>query len=231
VVEQLLEKFTQLGGQDTLVKYVIVDAFDHLAQVLLLMWLGARGEVAQQQVTLVTPLQQACGVLAPSSAEPPVVQQAQPLSLSPIWGPIAAALRAVAAAIAAAASGKPRAGGSATTLRAMHEKRAQQCVVHLVEHIEHVVQLQAEKAGAGGDVLQLQQLKEQEEAAGLAAADALADMQCILCPMRHAPVEAALAGLCRQLLAAWLAALEVQQQELVDAVVHAVGVVAAGKHT
>jgi hypothetical protein len=65
----------------------------------------------------------------------------------------------------------------------------------------------------------------EEEEATWAAADELATLlNTVVAEGGHAAVEAA--GLCRQLLAAWLASGQQLQQEMVEAVVHAAQVVA-----
>jgi hypothetical protein len=109
VVTQLLEAYTQLHSDTG--EHAAKTAITHLAQVLLLMWLGACGEMVEQRLALVTPLQQACGVVPPQ-AESAMVQQGPQMSGPASWGPVRASLQAVVAAAAPAAQTSAAACGA-----------------------------------------------------------------------------------------------------------------------
>jgi hypothetical protein len=249
VVERLLNKYTQLQQHQRM------RALTHLAMVLVLVWLGACGEVVQQRVTLVTPLQQACGVVPPPQGQQPPQQPAGELSMVPGWGLVqtaleevmsAAAAAAPAAAAAAAAAAEDSADDSDDGDSSAYEDDMQTYNVYLddpqtikqnlKQHLQHlkaamqrVMELHASEAGASGSKKQLCQRQQEVENNTWAAADALADL---FCPFStggdYAAVEAAAAGLCRQLLVGWLAAREQLRQEMVEAVVDAAPVMAAG---
>jgi hypothetical protein len=229
VVTRLLEEHTQLQQQGSR------NALTHLSQLMLLVWLGVCGEVVQQRVTLVTPLQQACGVLLLHGQQAPL-HQAQQLPVPPSWGAIRGAAEAVAAAVASAA-GEPAAAGvdressAGEAAQAVQQQErdgpsAHRVFNNMVCSVEWVFQRQAAQASIAGDV---EQPEWQEETAKAAAVNCLGGLlKCFVAEGSDAAVVAAAAELRRQLLAAWWGGLEQLQQEMVEGVVGAVQLVGAG---
>jgi hypothetical protein len=236
-----------------------------------MLWLGVCWEVVQQQVALVTPLQQACGGLLPRSQQAAVqqaevvqaaavqaqqtavvdavaqqaaevqVQQAAQVTMPPSWGPIRTALGEVVAATVAA-FGEPAGSEDASSsadegVPKTMQQYQDQNLGRLVAAVERVVELQATPPDAASSEEQLYSISrvrhdplKEEEQARWAAADALPVLlDTAVADGQYGLVEAAGAGLCRALLAAWLGAQEQLRQERVEGVVGAVQAVAAGK--
>jgi hypothetical protein len=91
--------------------------------------------------------------------------------------------------------------------------------------IRQVFEVQAARSGAAG-AEELQGIEHAPFGAARSLAGLLNDV--FLGKEHAAAVEAAAAGLCRQLLAGWLETREQLQQEMVEAVVAALPVIAAG---
>jgi hypothetical protein len=230
VVTQLLDEYSRLRQDSSQQECAAVDALTHLAQVLLLVWLGGGSEVMQQRDALVNPLQQACGVLLLKKQQASGQEDNQvPMPAS--WEPVRTALQTVVAATVAAADdgladGGSDAGEAADALQEHQQWQEQQ--LHDLEmqvedtFVQHAARVGACAQVAAGDTELLEHLQSVEDFSTWAAADILAELlNCFIAEGKHALVEAAVADLCRALLAAWLGAQEQLRQEMVDAVVRA----------